>query len=251
MMPARPFLFAAVLWPLTASCGGGSESIPVEDFPARFATEWCGLLERCCLGSGGTGQGSCEADITTSVTTDASEAAADGATWDAATAGRCIDALRDADCASVDAPALRELLDTCDDSWKGVIPPGGVCQSYLACAELDVTGGELSGRVCANSVCVPVVLAPPGASCPAGDTTRACDPYLASCESDTCVALPGAGESCSNSCRTGARCTDGMCVALLAMGEACSSDVECLSDTCGGGRCASTLVLDGDYCALP
>ena len=54
-----------------------------------MASEWCGLLNRCCLASGGVATGTCEADILAQVTSIGSEAAADGATWDAVIAGQC------------------------------------------------------------------------------------------------------------------------------------------------------------------
>ena len=97
--------------------------------------------------------------------------------------------------------ALRGLVDTCDDTWRGVIPPGGPCETYAACAEPAVSGGASAGASCVNSICVQVVRQPAGASC--NDTMMACDPFAATCVSGTCAALPGAGEACAGSCRGG------------------------------------------------
>lgn len=252
-MPIR-FLALVGLWLLlSTSCGGSDqgsgEPVPVEEFPSRFATEWCGMLQRCCQASGGTSEGSCEADALARNTRIGNEAAADGAIWDAVVAGRCLDAIARADCTSVDAMALRELLDSCDDTWTGVVPPGGTCQTYASCAEPQVTGGATAGASCVNSTCVQFVRQPPGAAC--SGTTLTCDPFLATCTAGTCVAFPSAGESCSGSCAIGARCIGGTCMPLLATGQACSLDGECVSDKCSGGQCASTFVADGEYCALP
>lgn len=247
-------LCAATPWLLFAGCGGGSgqnsDPIAVDAFPARFASAWCGMLERCCRASGGTASGACEADALARITNIQTEAAADGALWDGAVAARCLGDIAAADCASADAVAVRKLLDDCSDTWMGVVPPGGACQTYESCAEPPVSGGASAGASCVNSVCVQVVRQPPGAAC--SGTTLTCDPLLATCESASCVALPGPGEACSGPCRTGSRCTAGMlCGALLATGQTCVSNSECASDKCAGARCASIYVSDAEYCTLP
>jgi hypothetical protein len=245
-------LCAATLWLPMAGCGGSGQNndpVPADAFPARFATAWCGLLQRCCLVSGGTAFGSCEADAVARLTNIGTEAAADGATWNGAVAARCLGDIAGADCATADGLTLRTLLDACDDTWTGVIPPGGSCQTYASCAEPQVTGGASGGASCVNSMCVQVVRLPPGAAC--SGTTATCDPLLATCVSGACVALPGAGEACTDGCRTGLRCSAGVCAPLLAVGQSCSSDNECASDRCSGTRCASIFAADGEYCTLP
>ena len=147
------------------------------------------------------------------------------------------------------AAALRELLDNCTDTWNGVVPHGGACQTYESCAEPAVTGGASAGASCVNSICVQVVRQPAGAACAADNTRLLCDPFLATCESGTCVALPAAGEACTDDCAPGSSCSEDVCVPLLGVGEACSADSECASDNCGVGQCASALA--GDFCSLP
>lgn len=247
-MPMRLFV-ATALWFIPAGCGDG-ESIPPDEFPDRFAAAICASVDRCCLASGGTARGTCEADTRADVVRRAGEAEADGATWDGAAAARCIDLLSSIDCASFDAPALRDLNLTCNLAWTGVVPPGGACRTGSSCAVPDASDEAIGGASCFNDVCVQVVLQPPGAAC-SSSTLQSCDPYAASCIGGTCVALPGPGESCSESCRSDSRCADGTCVALLDMGQPCSSPAQCRGGTCSGGTCASGLIGDGDYCALP
>jgi hypothetical protein len=206
-------------------------------------------MQRCCQASGGSSAGTCEADVMAQVMSIGTKALADGATWDGAAAARCLDAVRLADCAQTDLPALVALANTCGDTWTGVVPAGGACQTYASCAEPAVSGGATAGASCANSMCVPIVRQPAGGHC--DNATFVCDSLLSACSGGTCVALPGPGESCSGGCRSGSRCTGGTCTALLAMGAACAANSDCVSDKCSGGHCASALVSDGEYCALP
>jgi hypothetical protein len=254
-MRSPSLLVAVTLWLSMSGCGGGSgpsggTPVSAVDFPLKFAAAWCGLTKSCCEASGGTFDLMCEAGVVTGMTTQGMEAAADGAMWDAATAGRCLDGLGKADCAGTDVAKLVAMLDVCDDVWKGVVPPGGPCMTYSSCAEPSVSGGATAGASCVNSMCVPVVRQPVGSACSTA-TTMQCDPLAATCTGGACVALPGNGAACTGECRAGLKCTAGTCVALLAAGAACSADSDCASDRCSAGRCASVLAVSGDYCTLP
>jgi len=253
-IPFRVIVTAS--WLVATGCGGSGqkagEPIAVGDFPARMASEWCGLLNRCCLASGGVAMGTCEADIMAQVTSIGGEAAADGATWDAVVAGQCIAGLQAADCASADLARLVDLLDVCDDTWKGVVPPGGACMTYASCAEPAVSGGASAGASCVNSMCVQVLRQPAGAPCSqTPPVLLTCDPLVAACGTGVCVALPGAGEACAGNCRSGWRCVSDVCVPQLAAGQTCTVDGECISGGCRGGRCVSVFVSDAEYCTLP
>lgn len=245
-----------------AGCGSSSPGDPdggtpgsADDFPARYATAWCAMSKRCCEGAGGTYDADCEAAVATEVMAHGTEAMADGATWDATTAGRCLDAIEAADCAETGVAELVAMVNTCSDTWTGVVPPGGACMTYGSCAEPAVSGGATAGASCVNSMCVQVVRQPAGAPC--SDTTSGplltlCDPLEGVCTGGVCVALPGNGEACTGACRSGSRCTGGVCAALLAAGADCSAGSECASDACNGGRCASVLAASlDDHCTLP
>jgi len=254
-MRTPSLVVAVALWFPIIGCGGGSSSggtpVSAADFPAKFASAWCSLTKSCCEMSGGTADAVCETETAAEMTTHGNEATADGATWDAATAGRCVDELRKATCAGTDAAKLVAMLDVCDDVWKGIVPPGGACQTYYSCAEPPVSGGATAGASCVNSMCVPVVRQPAGAACSTTTTTMLCDPLAATCTDGICVELPATGAACTGACRLGSQCTGGTCVARLAPGSACSAHADCASDWCSGGQCASVLAVSGDYCTFP
>jgi hypothetical protein len=217
-----------------------------------MASEWCSLLNRCCLASGGVVSGTCEADILAQVTSMGSEAATDGAAWDAVAAGQCIAGIRAADCATADLARLVDILDVCDDTWKGVVPPGGACTTYASCAEPAVSGGASAGASCVNSMCVQVVRQPIGAPCSqTPPTVLTCNPLQAECGAGVCMALPGAGAACTGTCQSGWRCASDVCVPQVGAGQTCTVDSECLSESCRGGRCTSVFVSDAEYCTLP
>jgi hypothetical protein len=184
------------------------------------------------------------------LTAEGNDAMADGATWNAAAAGQCLQRVRGADCAGTDVPKLVALVDACDDIWTGIVPPGGACRTYMSCAEPPVSGGATAGSSCVNSVCLSVVRLPVGATCSTG-TTMVCDVLTASCTGGVCVALPGDGEACTGDCRSGFTCTNGTCAALLGVGTACAVNSDCASDRCSAGKCTSVLAASDDYCTLP
>jgi hypothetical protein len=239
---------------LAAGCGGGTGAgggtpVPAAEFPARFASAWCGLIQRCCQASGGTPTNVCEADITAEITAMGTEAAADGATWEAGIAGQCLAAIATADCAGTNVQALVALLNTCDDTWRGIVPAGGACMTYASCAELPVSGGATAGASCVNSMCVPVVRQPVGAPC--DNTTFVCDAFTGGCAGGMCVAIPGPGQACAGDCRVGSTCRNNVCDPLLGLGAACTVDNDCISDRCSAGKCASTFATEAAYCTLP
>ena len=256
-IPFRVIIVTAS-WLVVTGCGGSggqkpADPIAVGDFPIAFASAWCDLLHRCCLSSGGVpDDGACESAIPAQITSIGAQAAADGATWDGLIAGQCIAGIQAADCATADLARLVDLLDVCDDPWKGVVPPGGACMTYASCAEPAVSGGASAGASCVNAMCVQVLRQPIGAPCSqTPPTVMTCDPLQAACGGGVCMALPGAGEACTGACRSGWRCASDVCVPQLAAGQACSVDSECISESCRGGRCTSVFVSDAEYCTLP
>src|SRR5688572_21876983 len=115
-MALRLAFVALAVWLFALSCGGSSgdddddgagSSAGAEDFPARYADAWCGLLQRCCSASGGIAEDGCVEQTEAEVAALGQEAMADGASWDSAAAGLCLDAMMDADCAWVDLILFR------------------------------------------------------------------------------------------------------------------------------------------------
>jgi len=233
------------------SSSGGGTPVSAADFPARFASDWCAMMKRCCETSGGTADQACETMTAAQLTAEGNDAVADGATWNAAAAEQCLQRVRGADCAGTDVPKLVALVDLCADIWTGVVPPGGACRTYLSCAEPPVSGGATAGSSCGNSVCIAVVRQPVGATCSTTATTMLCDPLAATCSGGVCVALPGLAEECHGECLPGLRCTTYLCGRLLGAGDACNANNECASERCSGGKCASVLAVSDDYCTLP
>ena len=139
------------------------------------------------------------------------------------TAGRCLDTVGAADCAGTDAAALVALLNTCDDTWIGAVPPGGACMTYASCAELPVSGGASAGaKSRVNSMCVPVVRQPVGATC--DNTTFVCNPLEGGCAGGRLRRASGPGSGMQRRLQDGSRCTNNVCAALLGMGAACAAN---------------------------
>jgi len=237
---------------LSGGCGpeasGPTISVTAAEFPAAYAQRFCARMSECCMASGGTTTGACEETERADAQADASEAQAAGATFDAPAASDCLGALDEASC-SMDFVELRALLRRCD-VWLGGVAPGDACTSGAACAEpgSNVVSGCSGGR------CIAVEVLATGSACVPLSSTAICDPLIAECDSatSTCVPLPPVGQPCTSDCAPGARCgADNVCSALLSAGDACTLGGECLSDVCAGGRCASLLSGDTEYCTLP
>ncbi len=256
MMRPRFALIGLAWGLLPIGCGGSDEDADsAADFSARYAGAWCSLQARCCQQAGGMPEGGCEAGAESLIAMVAEEAQATGATWDGAAAERCLDAVRNADCALPERILQLELADACDDVWQGVVPPGGACRSEVSCAKPEVSDGASAAVSCVNSTCVQAVRQPIGAPCSA-DGTLVCDSLVATCQAGSCVALPELGQACSGECRAGAECSNGVCVSLLADGEACSYNLQCRSElcyyeSCQSGTCTTTCQAVFAYCAIP
>ena len=244
-----PALLCGLAACLVDGCGGasGGGSTAAATFPARFARDWCAMMNRCCAASGGTAVPSCEATVAAEWTSNANQAIADGATFDDSTAARCLDLIRAADCASTETMALVELSRTCDESYHGAIPPGGACHASLSCAAPMVDGGVSGAASCVNSACVQVTWQAPGAAC--NGATLACDPR-GTCVNGICLVLPADGEECAGSCRPGAYCSGGLCRRFGGLGDTCAVSSDCVSNRCSGNKCAS-LFASEDACTLP
>jgi hypothetical protein len=226
--------------------GGGSGSVSVDDFPARYAAAFCALTGGCCELAGGEPSEDCIASEQAAQEADATAAERVNASFDAQAAEDCLAALADVSC-HVDALSLlRGLLPRCD-VWRGTVEPGGNCQSHIQCR--DSEPGTSVG--CVNGVCQQVQRLPRGAPCDDGSPAALCDSLLDFCEAESglCTALPEPGDACTNECSYAATCDAGTCRALLVPGDACTTDTDCTSDACVNGRCASLLA--GDYCAHP
>lgn len=226
--------------------GGGSGSVSVDDFPARYAAAFCALTGGCCELAGGEPSDDCVASEQAAQEADAAAAERASASFDAQAAEDCLAALANVSC-QVDALSLLGgLLPRCD-VWRGRVQPGGSCQSHIECRDSE-TGASVG---CVNGVCEEVQHLPRGAPCDEASFTAVCFRWLDFCDAESrlCTALPEPGDACTDECSYGATCDAGTCRALLVPGDVCTTDTDCASDTCVDGRCASLLA--GDYCAHP
>jgi hypothetical protein len=253
LMRTRFVMVVLALGLAAASCGGGGGAgvgpVAAADFPMRFASDWCGLLARCCVASGGAATSTCATDTEARIAQIATEATSQGATFDSAAAGKCLSGLSALTCEATDPVALLAALDACNNPWVGVVPPGGACMTYASCAKPPASAGTRVGASCVNGICVQAVAVGVGAACSTTMTTMVCDARVGACQAGVCTALPGSGEACTGSCKPGLRCTAGTCAARAAMGATCTADSDCASDICSGGKCASAFA--GDECTLP
>jgi len=157
--------------------------------------------------------------------------------YDPDLAGRCLKALRTADCANIDA-IFEEMPDECEQVFTGLVAQDGDCYREEECSE---------GLYCDESVsdcpgqCQPYKNL--GDSCVGGD----CDPDVADCDwqQGICVALKGAGESCEDiDCQEGLVCDynsdPAVCLDPAGEGGSCTSargcetGLQCLSGKCTG-----------------
>ncbi|HYJ10077.1 MAG TPA: hypothetical protein VEX18_13740, partial [Polyangiaceae bacterium] len=97
--------------------GRGSESVSVDDFPARYSAAFCALTGGCCELAGGDPSEDCVASEQAAQEVDAAAADSAGASFDAQAAEDCLVALADVSC-HVDALSLlRGFLPRCD-VWR-------------------------------------------------------------------------------------------------------------------------------------
>ena len=190
---------------VSATACGGSDSISLEDLPARIAAASCERIFRCCdateqmqqfdnFDPPPTNQAECEATLTALyqnfiINDEALDAGRLG--YDSAAAGECVAA---ADGAACGGAAGGVDSEACDRVFVGQVAIGGACEGDDECA------GE------------------------------------ASCEGDpgACEALPALGAPCIGPCVSGAYCdfATSVCTTLKSNGAACDSEFECQSDYC-------------------
>jgi len=264
-MSLRFVAVVPALWLLASGCDADEDNDSGNAYPARFASTWCELQTRCCQEAGGSPEDGCKAAYESLYAQGSQEAEASGAIFDDAAAERCLNALREFDCALGDRVLQEQVLNrVCSYIWKGVVPPGGACRDRVSCALPEVSDGASAEVFCSGSTCVQTVYQPVGGSCAPTCasspcyTRTDCDPAVAICDGDICVAappLPNEGEACTASCAEGLFCGGGVCVPLLATGETCTYDGECRSgpchQRCEGNTCHLECWPVVAYCALP
>lgn len=144
-------------------------------------------------------------------------------------------------CANADTILSQDLEESCS-------PDGAqLCKAGLSCVYTGSEGGE-PVFVCREKVAS-------GADCSLGFPEQCPDGEYCDVDITTgvtegsCVALPGAGETCllgefrTSPCARGLSCLNGECKALKENGATCGSQLECY-----GGRCLTGQCQGADFC---
>jgi hypothetical protein len=155
--------------------------------------------------------------------------------YDAALAGKCLQAMRTAACADIEG-IFENMPDECQHVFTGLVAQDGDCYSEDECAEglyCDETVSECPGQ------CQPYNAL--GDSCNGGD----CDPDVAGCDfsQGVCVTLAGVGDDCDYiDCQEGLVCDDysdpPVCLDPAPAGSSCTSPRGCEAGLqCVSGKC--------------
>jgi hypothetical protein len=197
------------------ACGGGSSSVPFDDFNTELAKVSCERIFSCCdaaekmeqlglFNPPPTTVEECTTSIKTFLDVFFTREPIDGGrvAYDADKAGECFDALGDAGC-SVDA--VLEKQSACEGILVGKVADGGQCRADAECASA-------------------------GSWCDGGSTEAfgTCKARVAIGQQCTTTSECVAGSFCDSSGGTGA-----VCAATKGSGADCTSDDECTSDFCG------------------
>lgn len=255
-------LGAPIIWACTGACSsgsgsggvpGGGGSIPLEDFPAAYASALCDNIGPCCTQAGRTyDASSCKALVGALAASVVGSVNSGKVKYDASAAGQCLELAK----SSAGSCNFDFESAACDQVFTGTVPEGGACDEDLEC--IGPPGAHID---CDNEVCVVEKRGAAG------------DPCTWTCTEN------GAVTSCSGSgsAETGARCftndslycdsDEQVCKPQLAVGatgcgfddDACASGAYCDSDTCtakvevggscsGSGTCVETAYCEQDTC---
>ncbi len=213
-----------------AACSGKVTSgttaapLPIEQYCDRYATEFCSVIVGCCGQNGTTPVDpvACKTETLRDCQRIVERSRTGSATYDPATAGACIGAIRPAfsSCAPrSDDSAYAAAEQSCTSVFRGTVPVGGKCTSSSECA--IPAGGEVS--------CV----------------------YTST--SATCASRIPVGGTCgtsAGSCVRSAYCDQptSKCIAKKPEGAACASDSECAGGDCVGNACRAETLDIAELC---
>jgi hypothetical protein len=299
MSPSRVMACVALLV-ATAACGDDASQpvdppdamppdapgpigpVDLDDLPAALEDAVCHFEVRCGMWPD---EASCREAFdpaATDVPQLAAYVAADKLGYDAAAAGECLTAYRDAACAWVGGAIGPAAV--CDQVFTGTKPADVPCFHDEEC-----TGDSFcETQACADGCCGGVCKAKAAPVAIDGDCSAAPCVTGAYCRQDgagtaTCTAVAAAGTACTSvdGCGPDGLCHAGLCVALAAddaacdpdlgaaacagidrwcdpassicarraaVGDSCASPAQCIEGaTCGGGTCVARPGL-GDPC---
>jgi hypothetical protein len=246
------WLLAAV--PLFLACGkdhhAQGASVSAAEFPERMGVAMSSWDQRCCEQAGLT--------VDDQSARYAAVWHAEGAhrKFDAAAAGKCLDALETSSCLS--QKSATALPEPCRKAIVGTIALGEACATSLDCAPSGRTDRYnicIGGPKGAPSVCTRVDRRSAGQSCgqPVDEVWSECTPpLLCDTEREICVRRAKLGEPCLTGPLWGDTCDVGLvcdrngskrCVKPTPVGGPCTSVDECENLACVEGVCREPLFI--------
>jgi hypothetical protein len=238
---------------------GGTSSGPGTPVAAAalgstLANAYCPSIAACCASAGiAQDPSSCTTTLRTQLDAQISlQLGNPKIAYDAAAAGRCVEAYRAAASACTDR-ALSDQVHRLCQVFSGTVPPGGACATSKECTSPATGYASCDTAVCVvhpddfNSNSVHAKAGEPCSSTCSGDahssacsgTASTSSTASASCwledglycaADNTCQATPKIGQPCAdlNYCEAAGHCESGTCVADTATG-ACTSTDGCIA----------------------
>ena len=286
------FLALGVGWIAAAGCGGstgdGSSSatpVPADQFVSAFVDAVCDNLGPCCQKSG------LKYDAAGCKAVGMEEFASDfkpdlpNTLYDAAAAGKCVAAVKNAATTCSDFDGIDEL---CSRILKGTLPEGATCTEDEECAAPANGRADCDYAIDAqNGKCVVQARGKLGEGCSdtctesassiscSGGSGGASSSGNATCYTNdgvycdgTCTPVIPLGGACEyEGCVTGAFCNQGKCAAIPGAGSACANGYDCaeghycdekqicqkqkaLGQPCASSDECSTNECDGTTCVV-
>ena len=245
----RAARLACLLVGLAAGCGGtvsdggaSAATVPIDQFPARFADAWCDNVASCCSAAQWNFDlSSCKRAAALTLGTAIVASAVDNPNieYDPNAAASCLAAIASATRGCEVDGANTALAASCSEMLLGKLAPGAVCKSDQECAPVSGEAVHCSGLMDSDGVIsgsgVCVALAPPQH----GKTGDSC---LDTCYQASCITGDSANSSllpCFVSDGLACHAPDLTCQPLAKLGESCSTG-ECVSGAfCDSGVCAA------------
>jgi hypothetical protein len=274
---------------VVAACGGGSDSVALDDYPQEFREAFCRNFVKCGVVKDLETCRNLNFGVDVHITASGQAAFDMGkAKFNGGKAQACVDGIADASC-DLTSESQRQLPLACDEVASGTLRAGEACTLGAECLSLDCEVPICDMACCVGS-CVgdaPQPVGRLGGPCPTGrceagaycDLTGNCLSYKqagaqclagfecapgTACIGDaigTCTRLPRLGETCTDFCTDfGATCdpVSKKCVEVALGGEACagggvadncSTLYFCDGGTCSGGLALGASCTAQDHCA--
>lgn len=250
-------LIVAVLW--LGACGGGGETIPIDELEARATEVLCSFEVRCGVlpDPAACQHVSLESQLLADVK-------AGKVIYDGGAAAACLDFDNGLSCkVSEQKFSIVDHAPSCNETFKGTVAPGGSCLTDAECLSQTCHKSGCDGTTaCCTGTCTAKVLA--GGDCSASGAECAEGLFCRRNTTDQtaiCTAPIPDGQPCTSGgdiCVAGRRCilvtstSAGTCGVLPARGQACPDNFcDSPADVCdpASKTCVARIAVGGD-CAV-